>query len=166
MPETADTRVQVRLEPTIARWLEDRSARMLTGKRGGVQAREELRLWRATLAEELRRLQLTLGEASCIAEVMNGTVLAAAISTGQGAGLVFAECYDAFRLSRRDDGVAFSSYGAKWGIDEEALLGKLRNLGPAADHALADAMSRCWQWGAEASADGFARVGLAVTGNR
>lgn len=55
-----------------------------------------------------------------------------------------------------------SSYAAKWGIDEQSLLDRLGALGPAADHALRDALSRWWEQSREATAEGFAAVGLRV----
>jgi hypothetical protein len=55
-----------------------------------------------------------------------------------------------------------SSYGVKWGIDETALLDYLRSLGPSADHALSDAVSRWWANDGEPTIDGWKDVGLRV----
>ncbi len=155
--DTADNRVQVRLSDAMASWLEDRAARMTAGNRHQ-QARAELNLWRATLAAELRRIRLTLGQAACIADVIGGSPIRPAV--GLSVGSVYAQCYDAFRLARTGPAGDVSSYGAKHGIEEGALLRKLGALGPAADQALADAISRWWDADLEPTAEGFAAVGL------
>lgn len=169
---TTDGRLQVRVSDTLAAWLNDRAARMHAGS-ANVQARSELELWHSALGAELRRIRLTLAQASCIADVCNGWMMDAAIAGSFP--LVYAECYDAFRIARD---VApglnpdISSYGAKWQAEgddagpaewEQELLGYLRNLSPAADHALRDAISCWWEQDLEPTVEGFAKVGLRVT---
>ena len=124
------------------------------------QARAELGLWHAVLDAELRRIRLTGAELACVADVAAGSLLQPAVSLH--AGTVYAQCYDAFRLTREYDPAGISSYGAKHGIDEQDLLDRLGALGPAADHALADAISRWWAGDLDATAEGFAAVGLRV----
>jgi hypothetical protein len=155
-----DPRIQVRLDDGLAGWLADRTERMHIGS-GNQQARVELGMWRDALAAELRRIRLTLAQASCIADVCNGWLMSPGIASRLG--MVYAECYDAFRIARDTPVPDLSSYGTKWGIDEKELLDYLGTLGPAADHALQDAISRWWEHSQDASVDGFARVGLRVT---
>lgn len=163
----------------LAEWLRERAGRMpfvsdrrsTEGSAASGQARTELALWRMALGAELSRIRLTLAQASCVADVMNGSVLDA--SLGASLGLVYAECYDAFRLAREvRPGVMsdISSYGAKWGPEgcdaakwEQDLLDVLGALGPVADHALRDAIARWWATDGDPTAEGFAGVGMRVT---
>jgi hypothetical protein len=163
MTETANPRIQARLnndDPTAA-WLTERSERMNTGSHNK-QAVLELAMWRTALEIELRRIRLTLPQARCIAHVCDGSPLEPAL--GLSIGMVFGKCYDAFRLARQAQLPEQSSYAAKWGIDEQQLLDYLGSLGPAADHALLDAIARWWQQdNPEETVEGFAKVGLRVT---
>lgn len=162
----------------LADWLRERAERMplardrrsTEGSAASGQARAELTLWRTALVAELSRVRLTLAQASCVADVMNGSILDSALGTSLG--LVYAECYDAFRLAREvSPGVMsdISSYGAKWGPEgcdpakwERDLLGILGAIGPAADHALRDAVARWWAADGDVTAEGFAGVGMRV----
>ncbi|OEJ21028.1 hypothetical protein [Streptomyces subrutilus] len=155
----ADGRISTRLSGDVAEWLEDRTDRMMTGSKD-IQARQELAMWRGALAGELRRIRLTVDQANCLADVMNGTIMDAALAGS--AGIVFYNAADAFQLVHDSPFAGESTYGAKWGIDEEALLKYLRGLGPTADHALHDAISRWWNLNAEPTVEGWARVGLTV----
>lgn len=160
-PDT-DNRLQVRVNPGLAGWLHARSERMHTGS-NHVQAKLELDLWRSVLAGELRRIRLTLAETSCLADVLNGTLLDPTLMANLG--IVYAVAYDAFRRRRHADptGGEVSSYAAKWEIDEMKLLDYLGGLGPAADHALRDAIVRWWDTNQDPTVEGFAAVGLRVT---
>lgn len=162
MPDTAGTpadgRVQVRLDDATAAWLAGRTARSQLGS-PHQQARAELALLSDILAAELHGIRLTLEQASCIADVAGGSLLQ---PSAMRPGRVFAECYDAFRIARAHDPAGISSYGKKHGVDEDELLEYLGSLGPAADHALADAVSRWWAGEHDATAEGFAAAGLLV----
>ncbi|WP_433357774.1 hypothetical protein ACQP25_44350 (plasmid) [Microtetraspora malaysiensis] len=152
-------RVQTRVTPEVAAWLLDRSARMHTGS-NHLQAKIELSLWRDAMAAELRRIRLTVEQACCLADVLNGHMMSPGIA--YGAGLVFAECYDAFDIAS-----GYSTYGKKWNIDEAALLDLVMKLGPVADHALMDAFARWWNlYGSQAItnyAETFKAVGIRIT---
>lgn len=128
-------------------WLTGRAVRMNNAEGLSRQARSELVLWRAALRAELRRVQFTVGQLCCIADVLKSTMLDATISTG-GAGMVYADVAYEFTC-------AAGSYGSKWGINESELLAKLAGIGPVADHALRDGMARWW-------ADGHASTDLEV----
>jgi len=149
-------RVQVRISDDTATWLADRTERMHGGSHHR-QAKTELDLWRACLTAELRRIPLTLGEANCLADVLNATLLNTAVSVAFP--LAYAECAGAFRYA-----TGLSSYGAKWSINEMEFLEKLRGLGPTTEHALRDAVSRWWATGVEPTVMGWAQVGLNVIG--
>jgi hypothetical protein len=99
---------------------------MLAGSNSG-QARTELQLWRPVLASELRGMRFTLGEASCLADVLNSSMLDQT-TLGSGVRIVYAECFTAFRLARNTPLPGESSYAAKWKIDEQSLLGRLGEL--------------------------------------
>lgn len=150
-------RIQTRIDEGLAEWLQDRTGRMHTPSHHE-QARIELGMWRSALAAELRRVRLTLAQASCVADVMNGYAMSPII--GMRPGIVYAECYDAFEGARNSPFPEESSYQEKWSIDEQALLKYLADLSPFADHALADAVNRWWTCGHEPTIDGFAAVGL------
>lgn len=154
----ADTRVQFRAAERTLAWLQERSARMHTAT-VSTQASTELGLWQDALAAELRRIRLTLAQANCLADVLNGVMLTPASG---GFPVVYTEAADAFDLARADH-LDADAYGTKWGIDEEALLRYLRSLGPTADHALHDAVSRWRLAGAEPTAKGWESVGLRVS---
>jgi hypothetical protein len=141
-------RVQTRVSGEVAGWLDGRSSRMHTGSRH-IQAGLELGLWRSVLNLELGRVRLTLGQANCLADVLNNPVMTPAVATRPG--LIYAECYDAFAIARETPARDVSSYGAKWGPDgcdakawEQELLDYLGKLSPAADHALTDAIAKWW----------------------
>jgi hypothetical protein len=157
----ADSRIQVRVDDATTAWLADRGTRMLTGSHHQ-QAKVELAMWKAALRAELRRVRLTLAQLNCLADVLNGTLITAGIAGS--VPVVFLEVSDAFQLARTGPVPDLSSYGEKHGIDEAALLAYLHTIGPTADHALHDAVSRWWAGHREATAEGWAAVGLAVAG--
>lgn len=172
----ANPRIQARLTDDMAEWLDGRAARMNTGSRAeqasrSQQAISELILWRTVLDIELRRIRLTLAQASCIADVRNGFMLDAA-TLSSSLGLVYVDCYAAFRLAREAGGET-RTYGAKHApvdVDaakwEQDLLDYLGRLSPAADHALRDAIARWWALPDDpelSNTDRFALVGLRVT---
>jgi hypothetical protein len=151
-----ESRLQVRVPGRTTAFLAGRAERAMTGASLNQQARNELKLWQAALAAELHGIRLTVAQASCVADVLGGSLLTESVSRP---GRVYAECYDAFRIA----GAGRSSYAEKHGIDERGLLDYLGTLGPAADHALADAIGRWWDQELEATAEGFAVAGLRVT---
>ncbi|MEU9925055.1 hypothetical protein AB0H51_27870 [Streptomyces griseoluteus] len=155
----ADGRISARISEQLAAWLADRSERMMTGSTD-LQAKLELDMWRAALDSELNRIRLTVEQANCLADVLNSTTLDAALA-GR-AGIVYYNASDAFALARDTPVPETSSYGAKHGIDETALLDYLRRLGPTADHALHDAIARWWATDAQPTAEGWRSVGLNV----
>jgi hypothetical protein len=141
-------RIQARIGNEIAGWLDGRAEQMHTGSRHQ-QAAVELGLWRSALYTELGRIRLTLGQANCIADVLNGSAMNPVI--GSRPGLVYAECYDAFAIAREAPIPDLSSYGAKWGPEgcdpakwEQDLLDYLGKLNAVADHALMDAIAKWW----------------------
>lgn len=160
MTEHTYHRVQARVSSATAEWLADRATRMGT-KSSHVQAKIELELWRTALAAELRRIPLTTAEAACLADVLNSPVMAPALSAGPVSHM-YAEACEAFRLARETPVPSQASYASQWGIDEQSLLDRLGRLGPTADHALRDAISRWWQHDLPATADGFAAVGINI----
>jgi hypothetical protein len=157
---TTDTRIQVRVDDETAEWLDQRSQRMHTGS-AHQQARVELGIWRMALRAELRRIRLTLAQANCQGDILNGTLITPGIAGS--APMVFYEVSDAFHLARDTAVPDLSSYGARWGMDEGALLHYLQTLGPTADHALHDAVSRWWETSQDSTFEGWAAVGLTLT---
>lgn len=144
---------RLRLTDEQAEWLIDRAERTNAPGSTGQRLKTELDLWRHTLAAELRRQRWSLGELGLLADVLNGSLLADAVPGNLG--LVAVEVMDA-RVGV--EGV----YGDKWGVDEMALVDVLLRLGPAADIALMDAVSRWWAMDAEHTAQGWASVGVTV----
>lgn len=156
----------------LAAWLEAR--REAAGRRSvHAQAQAELETWQMVQQGELSRIRLTVSQARCLGDVLNGAILAARVST-PGFSIAYMECADAFRLARdvSPSMTDVSSYGAKWAPDgtdpavwEQALLDLLAGLSPAGDVALRYAIASWWTFAQEPDADtpaGFARVGLNV----
>ena len=104
-----------------------------------IQARVEMEIWRAVMAAELRRIPLTLAEASCLAAILEGHPPARG-PVSSSIGTCYAECHQAFHLARETPGEP--TYAARWGVSEGTLLARLQRLGPAADLALEDAIAR------------------------
>lgn len=157
----ADNRIQTRVSERLVEWLLDRANRLGSGGSIHMQAGHDLDMLRALLARELGRIRLTVNEANCVADILNGTML----SAGEMAAFpaVATDVAEAFQLAREEAFPGEVSYGEKWGIDEDRLVSYLRALGASADHALADAISRWWAADDHAgTVEGWARVGLRV----
>lgn len=170
-----DDMIRFRPGDSITAWLAQSAGLARTGVSPSMQAKTDLGLLQMVCNAELRRVRLTLAQANCIADVLNGTIVDATI--GAGLGLAYAECYDAFRLAREDVPIAdLSSYGAKWGPEgsdpakwEQDLLDILGRLGPAADYALRRSIAAWWdQFGSMSAATDdeqvawFESVGLRI----
>lgn len=108
-------------------------------------------LWRSALGAELARQTWDLPELGLIAAVCTRPVLADAL--GVPVGLVAQEVIDATAATP-------GLLGEAWGVDEQQLIGRLAQLGPTADLALYDAVSRWWATGAAHDIEGWASVGL------
>lgn len=145
--------INLRLTDDQASWIADRADRALTPGSAGTRIKTELDLWRHMLAAELRRQKWTLPEMGLIADILNSALVRDAVP--MGIGTIAVEVMDA---RAGDEG----SYGGKWGVDEMELIDKLLRIGPAADHALADAVSRWWATDGEHSSGGWATVGVRV----
>lgn len=162
--------VHFRVSETIAKWLDtraglDRHARQnedLKQRSRHGQAKAELETWHSVLTVELKRIRLTVEQASCLADILNGVLTTPGVGTSFG--LAWMECSDAFSLA-----TGVSSYGRKHapeGADpdkwEADLLDYLRGLGPAADTALRYAIAELWARDLPGTAEGFAAAGLRV----
>lgn len=149
--------INYRLPEASATRLDERATRSATTPT--TQARTDmLTLW-DLIDAEARRLPLTVAEASCLASIVGQPMMS------PGVGLILlAEASDAFRLAREADptGGEVSSYAAQYEVDEERLLERLAQLGPAGDLAVRDALSRWWAGGMEPTVAGFVAVGLRV----
>jgi hypothetical protein len=146
----------VRVDDDLAGWITDRAERAMRMESLGVHIRTEVQKWRTIVGAELRHLRFTIGEIGLIADVFGGSLITDAISSRPPMAAI--EVMDA------RDGME-GSYGDKWGVDEMALVEKLLGLGPAADHALIDAVSRWWAADGEHTAAGWAAVGLTIRDN-
>lgn len=153
----ADFRIQARISQELDSWLSERRARMHTDS-VHVQGARELELWHTALQAELRRIRLTLAQANCVADILTSTSV-----DSVGTPVVFSSVADACRLARTapvpgDE----ATYSARFGVDEAALMTYLQGLGPTADHALNDAVSRWREGGCDPTREGWAAVGLSV----
>ncbi len=154
MDKKVDNRLQVRVNGAIFEWLQERAKEFETSS-PDVQARNELVLFRDLLQQELKRIPLTIAEASCIADVLDDTLLDLSVKI-----LVRYELFDAFQIARQLDET--SSYSAKWSIDEDLLLKKVSILGPTGDHALREAIIKWRQKDLKATKNDFESVGLKI----
>jgi hypothetical protein len=157
-----ETRIQFRAGGQLFAFLGLRSLRMGTPS-PDLQARAEIEIWREVMTAELRRIPLTLAEASCLADVLKGHRPSRG-PVSASIGICYAECEQAFRLAQEiaDQTPA----GPWWGVREEVLLAKLQRLGPAADLALEDAIARWHDHHFDATLEGFERAGLRMIPDR
>ncbi|MBS4730520.1 hypothetical protein MSM1_20075 [Mycobacterium sp. SM1] len=125
--------MSVTIAEPVRRWLEEIAELLMQPPASA--ASNLLAAMRDLMRLELRRIPLREQEADCLADILNSSITTAVLGP-----ITYAEVSDAFRCA--GDGV--SSYGAKHGIDEEALLKKLKDIGPAADLALRLAFARWW----------------------
>lgn len=155
--ERAETRIQFRAGDQLFAFLALRALRMGTSS-ADLQARAEIEIWRAVMAAELRRIPLTVAEASSLAGILKGHRPTCG-PVSASIGVCYAECEQAFRLARE---IADQGPAGMWGISGEMLLAKLQRLGPAADLALEDAIARWHDHRFEATPDGFGQAGLRI----
>lgn len=116
--------VHVTVTPDLAREIDSR------GPRSEVIRRDLERLYRL-YRYAVREVTLTPEEACLIADALNGTLMDA-----DSASTLWAEVDDAIRMDGLD---------AKWGVDGQALVKKLRGLDRTACLAIADAVERFWR---------------------
>lgn len=157
--DRTETRIQYRAGDQLFAFLALRAIRMGTST-PDIQARVEVEIWRAVMAAELRRIPLTLAEATCLAGILKGHPPSRG-PVSSSIPVCYAECQQAFEMATETPGE--TPYGARYGVSEATLLAKLRRLGPAADLALEDAVAR---WHAhpdhDPGPDGFAQAGLRI----
>ena len=140
-------RVELR-ETGLDAWLRARAERSPFMPGG---AANELEVWRSVQRLELAAVPLTIAELLLIADVLNGSFVA----TGFGS----VTAHEAADATGADPG----SYGAKWGVDEAALVDKLARLGPTADYALRQAVADFWDRPGADSGDPAMWAGLGFT---
>ena len=142
-------RIVFRASPELAEWLAGRDERT-ANRFGGARARVELETWRRVLALEADRTVWTLPELAVMAQAMNGTIVDDAIPLHMG--LLAMDVADL---------TTPGPLPTDWGCDTDALVAKLRQLGPAADLGTVDAIARWWAADQPAhTVEGWAAVGL------
>ena len=149
-----DVRVQYRPSVDQAEWLEDRLRRAMRRDSLAGRAKTEVDMWRAVLAGELDRQRWTMSEIGMIADVIAGSLLTDAVGVTVSHAAV-----ELMGARVAAEGILTT----KWGTDELAVLDRLSQLGPAADIALCDAVSRWWDLDLDHTPEGWAQVGLTVT---
>lgn len=140
------TQIAYRLEDAQHARLAERARRCASTPTA--QARADLLLLRDLLATEARRIELTVDEARVLAAITGGDLMSPGIGH-----ILYGETADAFAIARRADptGGDISSYATQFRIDEDHLLRRLAELGPAGDLAVRDALSRWWSTQVEPS---------------
>lgn len=104
-----------------------------------------LRAMRHAHTAELRRIPLTVPEADVLAAILgNDLQLGSAVGSR-----TFHQVSDALDLAHQL-GPDTLTYANQFGVDEDALLTKLRRLGPSADLALRIAIALSWDYRPEA----------------
>jgi hypothetical protein len=114
-----------------------------------LQARLELQLWWETLQAEVASVRLTLPQACYLADVLQGECESAEF------GQIIST-----HISKAIASDGMSGISSRWPVNEDSMLVWAGRLRPVTDHAVRDAIWRWWRLGAEASVEGFARVGL------
>ncbi len=114
------------------------------GEQAGLVAKRDLERYYHLLDHELRRINLTEGEAMLLCDACNGLIF-----EPYSIPLLWANVDDAIRLDGLD---------AKWHVDGPELVAKLRALTRGQAFAVVDAIERFWR---EPNAEGQMRaVGL------
>ncbi|MHB1762669.1 MAG: hypothetical protein ACYCS4_08020 [Acidimicrobiales bacterium] len=150
------TQVHLRLSDDLASWLETRTE--LTASQSSLSAEvvQELNMWRMAQSVELKRVGFTVAEASCLADIHNGVIVLQGLGHMVAAGLMdVMQQYD-------PNNPLDESYGARWDVDERALLAKAMKLSTVGDYALACALAEWWSEQKPATADGFRSVGIRI----
>lgn len=142
MPSQGTPLVQFRSGELLQRLQE----RAQDGQGLGLVASRDLGRYYALVDDALPRLRETLSrdEACAVMDACNGLYM----DDGVGARFLWAEVADSDGLDE------------KWGIDQNALVGKLRGLSLAATMTLADAIGRFWTRPEMETDEGLRRVGL------
>ncbi len=108
-------------------------------------AKRDLERYYSLLERTLPTLGLSKEEVCLVADSLNGTLI-----EPHTLSLVWANVDDSIRLDGLDE---------KWGVDGEALVGKLRAFTPLQATALVDAVERFWI-GPNPMDEALIRVGL------
>jgi len=140
---------QVPMTEEIEAWVEGRCTRAACAIPTR-QVLSELYFLQTHLTLELGRIPLSVPEALCIADVQQNAILTLPVASQVALGL------------ETSFGLAPGLLGKKWGIDESAILAKVRAAGPTADHALADATSAWWAAHGSRDRSGLRAVGLNI----
>lgn len=147
--------VTFRPSADLTSWLKDRAARSFSQAGIGSRAQTELLLWRRALQAELAIQRWTLTELGAIAAALDHTLITEAVPGSIGRCAV--EVTDARRGQEEDWDAGIGD-----GFAGDHLVAKLARLGPTADMALVDAISRWWDAGLDHSPEGWAEVGVQV----
>ena len=140
--------IRFRAPAELVEWLEGRAQRR--HQRGiNDRARSELLAWRDVQRLELARVEWTLPELALLAFFQQNTMPDDVVGA---LGALAMQLEDA--------------QGVDWGLPTEDLTAKLRGLGPAADHAMCDAI-QCWiddeaDTDVKHTLEGWARHGVKV----
>lgn len=158
-----DTKTKIQFTPDIAttRWLALRGYLADDPLPLSRQAKRELGVMRSILNLEMARIRLTLPEACALAGVLANMPFS--FDLGGRLGIAYQEMYDAIKNAREDG----RPLGERVGFDEDKLLAKLADLGPAADMALRQAIA---DWAKDEEhlspdVESFARAGLRIAPN-
>ena len=130
LPLTLDTYTRSRIDQ-FAQWC---------GEPAATTAANFLAAVIASLESEAKRIAFTEAEAGVLCAVIQNDFT---LNTGFIGPRIVANLADAFYLARQQGG-ELSSYAGQFGIDEDALLEKLRGLGPLPDLALRIAIAKWW----------------------
>lgn len=101
------------------------------GAEGSEAIRRDLRRLRTLYKYALRKVELTVGEACLLVDVLNGTMFDA-----NTAAVLWAEV---------EDGIYLDGLDKKWGVEGKAFVEKLRGLDLLTCLALIDAAERFWR---------------------
>jgi hypothetical protein len=118
-----------------------------TGAEASATVRRIVARYLDLVERELDQIELSEPEALLVCDALNGLWITEAAAVR----LLWAEVADAIAHDRLD---------AKWGVDGEALVAKLRRLTPGQRLALLDAVERFWQQPDRPAAEVLREVGL------
>ena len=136
-------------------WLADRQRRYIVTGSPVEQGVMEWNLLSELLAAELLQQRWTLDEAGRLAELHMGVIPTLAISAAGRPSMLWEDLSEGIAAEGED-------HLSQMEVGTSGFLERIAALGPTAEHALVDALSRWWSHRHDHSVEGWAQVGIQI----